>query len=79
MAGIDVLVVGGGPAGAMAARAAVKAGARTRLIEAKRRVGSLPHCAEFVPKLLAREVDIPGRAKVQAVKGMDTRVWGPGP
>ena len=72
---IDVLVVGGGPAGAMAARAAVAAGAKARLIEAKRRVGSMPHCAEFVPKLLAREVDIPSRARVQAVEGMDTRVW----
>ena len=75
MPSLDVLVVGGGPAGAMAAREAAKAGAKARLIEAKRRVGSLPHCAEFVPKLLSREVDIPDRAKVQPVVGMDTRVW----
>ncbi|MFH1036237.1 MAG: geranylgeranyl reductase family protein [Pseudomonadota bacterium] len=81
---VDVLVVGGGPAGASAARAAASTGARVLLLEAKRRGGALPHCAEFVPRLLALEVDIPARARVQAVGGMQTwlagrEVFTPGP
>lgn len=81
---VDVLVVGGGPAGACAARAAALTGAKVLLVEAKRRGGSLPHCAEFVPRLLALEVDIPLRARAQAVQGMETSLAGrtaftPGP
>jgi len=81
---VDVLVVGGGPAGACAARAAALAGAKVLLLEAKRRGGALPHCAEFVPRLLGLEVEIPPRARVQAVQGMETRLDGqaaftPGP
>lgn len=81
---VDVLVVGGGPAGACAARAAALAGAKVLLVEAKRRGGALPHCAEFVPQLLGLEVEIPQRARVQAVQGMETHLAGqavftPGP
>ncbi|MBI5522837.1 MAG: geranylgeranyl reductase family protein [Desulfarculus sp.] len=81
---VDVLVVGGGPAGARAARAAAQAGAKVLLVEAKRRGGALPHCAEFVPRLLGLEVEVPARARVQAVQGMETRLAGqvvftPGP
>ena len=68
----DLLVVGGGPAGALAAREAASAGARVLLIDKKRRFGALPHCAEFVPRLLAREVEFPARSQVQAVEGMNT-------
>ncbi|MBF0531431.1 MAG: FAD-dependent oxidoreductase, partial [Deltaproteobacteria bacterium] len=38
----DVLVVGAGPAGAMAAKAAVEAGLRVLLIDARRRLGAMP-------------------------------------
>lgn len=73
---VDVLVVGGGPAGCLAARAAARHGASVLLVEAKRRMGALPHCAEFVPKLLAREVEIDPRARVQSVAGMETVLAG---
>jgi digeranylgeranylglycerophospholipid reductase len=72
----DVLVVGAGPAGSRAAEAAASAGAQVILVEKKKRVGSLPHCAEFVPRLLGLEVDIPDRARVQGVEGMETRLMG---
>ncbi len=69
---VDVLVVGGGPAGALAAREAARAGASVLLIDQKARFGALPHCAEFVPRLLATEVEFPPRSQAQAVEGMLT-------
>ncbi|MBU4566789.1 MAG: geranylgeranyl reductase family protein [Proteobacteria bacterium] len=73
---VDVLVVGGGPAGALAAQEAASAGAEVLLIDKKRRFGALPHCAEFVPRLLAREVTFPERSQVQPVEGMLTVLEG---
>ncbi len=72
----DVAVIGAGPAGSRAARAAALGGARVLLVERKRRVGALPHCAEFVPRALGLEIDLPMRAKVQPVEGMETRLGG---
>jgi len=69
---VDVLVVGGGPAGARAAREAALAGASVLLIDKKARLGALPHCAEFVPRLLATEVQFPPRSQAQGVEGMLT-------
>ena len=73
---VDVLVIGGGPAGALAAIQAAQAGAEVLLIDKKRRFGALPHCAEFVPRLLAREVAFPERSRVQPVEGMNTILQG---
>lgn len=72
----DVVVIGAGPAGSRAARAAAEGGARVLLVERKRRVGALPHCAEFVPRALGLEIDLPQRARVQTVEGMETRLDG---
>lgn len=69
---VDVLVVGAGPAGAVAAREAARSGARVLVIERRRRVGALPHCAEFVPQALALEEEVPAAARRQAVVGMRT-------
>lgn len=82
--GVDVLVAGGGPAGARAGWAAARAGARVLVVERKRRGGALPHCAEFAPRLMALETPVPARARVQAVEGMLTGLAGadrysPGP
>lgn len=72
----DVAVIGAGPAGSRAARAAALGGARVLMVERKRRVGALPHCAEFVPRALGLEIELSTRAKVQAVEGMETRLGG---
>ncbi|MFH1136194.1 MAG: geranylgeranyl reductase family protein [Pseudomonadota bacterium] len=73
---VDILVVGGGPAGGAAAAEAARAGAGVVLVEAKRRLGERPHCAEWVPRLLAREVEFPERCVVQTTSNMVT--IGPG-
>jgi flavin-dependent dehydrogenase len=56
---VDVLIVGGGPAGARAAAEVAAAGFSVTVVEAKDHVGERCHCAEWVPWLLTREVSIP--------------------
>lgn len=68
----DVLIVGAGPAGSCAARAAAEAGARVLMIEKRMKIGEPVQCAEFVPRLLAREVNIPSETIAQEVQGMIT-------
>ena len=48
----DVLVVGAGPAGSSAARAATKAGAKTIFIDKKKEIGVPVQCAECIGKYL---------------------------
>ncbi|MHC4251999.1 MAG: NAD(P)/FAD-dependent oxidoreductase, partial [Planctomycetota bacterium] len=67
---VDVLVAGAGPAGLAAARAAALAGARVLVADAKREIGLPVRCAEFVPRLMAREVEVPEGAVAQTVEGM---------
>ncbi len=50
----DVVVVGAGPAGALAARAAAEGGARTLLLDHRPELGHPVQCGEFVPS--AREL-----------------------
>lgn len=45
----DVLVVGLGPAGAAAATAAAKAGARVLAVERRQSLGGVANCPEFIP------------------------------
>ncbi len=45
----DVVVVGAGPAGSLAARAAAEAGARTLLLDHRREIGHPVQCGEFLP------------------------------
>lgn len=56
----DVLVVGLGPAGASAAHAAARGGARVLAIDRKPCPGEPVQCAEFLPRALAAEARAPG-------------------
>jgi digeranylgeranylglycerophospholipid reductase len=70
----DILVVGAGPAGSMAAAAAAREGAETVMIDTKVRIGEQPHCGEFVPASLFRETAIERTAIIQKVDYLETRL-----
>ncbi len=70
----QILVVGAGPAGCCAAAAAARAGVPTLLIDAKSRIGELPHCGEFVPRQLFRKLQFAEDCIVQPVDYMETHV-----
>ncbi len=75
----DVLVVGAGPAGSAAARAAARQGVSVVLAERRRRVGVPIRCAEFVPLPVGQYMDLTDPALVvQAVKAMHTHIDGAG-
>lgn len=71
-----VLVVGLGPAGARAARAAAQAGARVLAIDRKRVAGQPVQCAEFVPAMIGIEVEAMAGCTCQPIAAMDTFVEG---
>lgn len=68
----DVLVVGLGPAGACAARAAASAGLRVIGIDRKAEAGIPVQCAEFVPAMIGQNVAALGKSAVQSIHGMST-------
>lgn|GEM_PF-119701 len=70
----DVLVVGAGPAGSMAAGRIACAGISTWLIDARRRIGVPPHCAEFVPPRLFAHFDISSNSIIQKIDSMQTTI-----
>jgi geranylgeranyl reductase family protein len=72
----DVLVVGAGPAGASAALAAARAGARVTVVDRRGTIGRPVQCAEYIPALLLREVPACAPAVVQRVNAMRTFVRG---
>ncbi|MEX5729567.1 digeranylgeranylglycerophospholipid reductase [Rhodovulum iodosum] len=69
---VDVLVVGLGPAGAMAAAAAARAGARVLAVDRRAAPGTPVQCAEFVPAALGAETPAVRRAAVQEIAAMET-------
>ncbi len=71
----DVLVVGGGPAGAEAARAAAEAGVAVLVVDRRPQPGEPVQCGEWVPRLIRRHVPVPREAVAAAVAGMRTRWW----
>ena len=70
----DITVIGGGPAGSSAARAAAQKGARVLLIDRKQRIGVPIQCAEFVPQLISRRVFFSPKCVVQTIDTMITHL-----
>lgn len=70
----DVLVVGAGPAGSVAARAAAAAGAGVILLERRPEVGVPVRCAGYVAKTIRWHVDLLDECIVQSVDGIRTRL-----
>lgn len=61
MAGLryDVIVIGAGPAGSSAARAAARRGLSVLLVDKRAEVGRPVQCAEYVSRLILQEVPVP--------------------
>lgn len=70
----DVMVIGAGPAGCLAASTVASQGLNVVLIDKKQRIGEKPHCGEFVPKRLVRQFDISSNLIDQSVDSMETIV-----
>ncbi|MGD9819777.1 MAG: FAD-dependent monooxygenase, partial [Desulfomonilaceae bacterium] len=70
----DVLVVGGGPAGSVAAETVARHGLRVLLVDKKKRIGERPHCGEFIPEKLMKEFDLSSKIVDQKVDAMETMI-----
>jgi digeranylgeranylglycerophospholipid reductase len=68
----DILVVGAGPAGSSAARAAAGRGLEVLVVERRDTVGVPVQCAEYIPAPLLAEVGLGRGFVVQPVKEMRT-------
>ncbi|MGD1099573.1 MAG: geranylgeranyl reductase family protein [Thermoplasmata archaeon] len=78
----DVVVVGAGPAGSLAAQAAAEGGATTLLLDHRDELGHPVQCGEFVPapreladlfgcrELIAKAYDIPGTTVLRETREM---------
>ncbi|MCX7682178.1 MAG: NAD(P)/FAD-dependent oxidoreductase [Anaerolineae bacterium] len=71
---VDVLVIGAGPAGSSAARAAASGGLRVLLVERRPTVGLPVQCAEYVPAQLVHYISIPERCIARRVRAMHTHL-----
>lgn len=67
---VDALVVGLGPAGAAAARALARSGAKVLALERKREFGVPVQCAELIPNLMPADVGDIGSTVKQVIDEM---------
>jgi len=70
----DVLIVGAGPAGSSAAKAAASSGASVVMIDKRSEIGRPVQCAEHIPRALAMEVPFSREAIAQEVLGTETYI-----
>lgn len=69
-----ILIIGAGPAGSSAARAAANRGADVLMIDRRKQVGVPVQCAEYIPAPLIGDVNLGRAFVVQPVKGMRTHL-----
>jgi digeranylgeranylglycerophospholipid reductase len=70
----DIIIVGAGPAGSSAARAAALKGVKVLLIDQRQKIGVPVQCAEFVPQWISRVVEFSSTCVVQTVEKMMTHL-----
>ena len=70
----DIVVIGAGPAGSSAARAAAQRGTRALLIDRRKRIGVPVQCAEFVPQWIARHASFSSACILQRIEKMVTHL-----
>ena len=68
----DLLVIGAGPAGTTAARAAAREGLKVLVIDKKAAIGEPVQCAGYVPKFIGKEVSFDKGCIIQEVDRMKT-------
>jgi digeranylgeranylglycerophospholipid reductase len=73
----DVLVVGAGPAGSMAAKFAACSGARTLLVEKRQEIGSPVRCAEAIARSWMEECEVPFDPAWVACAPKGARIFAP--
>jgi len=72
----DVAIVGAGPAGASAAKAAAQRGAKVLLIDRRQHIGVPVQCAEFVPQGISRHASFSSKSVLQTIETMVTHLPG---
>ena len=70
----DIVIIGAGPAGSSAAKAAAERGAKVLLIDRKQRVGVPVQCAEFVPRWIFRRAHFSPTCIHQTIDSMVTHL-----
>ncbi len=70
----DIVVIGAGPAGSSAARAAAARGARVLVIDRRHRIGIPVQCGEYGPQGISRYVHFSSSSVVQEVETMITHL-----
>jgi len=70
----DIVIVGAGPAGSSAAKAAAQKGAKVLLIDRRQRVGVPVQCAEFVPQWIYRHAHFSPACILQTIDSMVTHL-----
>ena len=70
----DIVIVGAGPAGSSAARAAAQEGAKVLLIDRRQRIGVPVQCAELVTQWIFRYAHFSSHCIVQTIETMVTHL-----
>ena len=70
----DIIIVGAGPAGSSAARAAALKGMNVLLVDQRQKIGVPVQCAEFVPQWISRYAQFSSTCVLQTVETMITHL-----